>query len=58
MNREWHAEHPMPPRATADERLDWHRAHAAACGCRRPPADIAARLADEAGRRAEGPTDR
>ncbi|WP_210493981.1 hypothetical protein [Patulibacter sp. SYSU D01012] len=44
MNREWHAQHPMPRPATPAQRLDWHREHAAACGCRQPPPDIVALL--------------
>lgn len=47
MNREWHAAHPMPVRATFEQRVAWHREHAAECGCRRPPARIAAILAAE-----------
>ncbi|MDO8187683.1 hypothetical protein Q5424_14175 [Conexibacter sp. JD483] len=47
MNREWHAAHPMPERATFEQRVAWHREHAEACGCRRPPARIAAILAGE-----------
>jgi hypothetical protein len=35
----------MPPRATFEQRLEWHREHALACGCRKPPAAIAAELA-------------
>lgn len=39
-NKDWHAQHRMPEHATAEQRLAWHRAHAAACGCRPPPPDI------------------
>jgi hypothetical protein len=52
MNAAWHAEHPMPRHASLEQRVRWHAEHAAACGCRRPPADIAAILA---GRRAAPP---
>lgn len=34
LNRAWHAAHRMPPRATLDQRVAWHLAHAAACDCR------------------------
>jgi hypothetical protein len=34
INARWHKAHPMPPRATLDERIAWHIAHAKACGCR------------------------
>lgn len=47
MNRDWHEAHPMPKPATFEQRVRWHREHEAACGCRRPPADIAAALAAE-----------
>jgi hypothetical protein len=44
-NAQWHRTHPMPPKATFDERVEWHREHALRCGCRKPPPDIAAVLA-------------
>jgi hypothetical protein len=47
----------MPPQATFAQRVAWHREHARACGCRRPPADIAALLAREA-EQADPPPDR
>ena len=47
MNRDWHAAHPMPEHATFEQRVAWHREHAEACGCRRPPAEIAAILSGE-----------
>jgi hypothetical protein len=34
INARWHEAHPMPRPATLDQRLRWHKAHAAACGCR------------------------
>jgi hypothetical protein len=40
LNREWHEVHRMPPDATLEQRIAWHRAHAAACGCRPAPASI------------------
>lgn len=47
VNAEWHAANPMPPRASFEQRVAWHREHARACACRKPPPDIAARLAEE-----------
>jgi hypothetical protein len=47
LNADWHRAHPMPPKATFEQRVAWHREHARACGCRKPPPDIAARLAAE-----------
>jgi hypothetical protein len=40
INREWHEAHPMPSRATLDQRVEWHRAHAENCGCREMPKSI------------------
>lgn len=37
INREWHAEHRMPERATPDERIAWHLAHSQHCRCRPIP---------------------
>ncbi|MFA4930221.1 MAG: hypothetical protein WC558_17025 [Patulibacter sp.] len=48
MNAEWHRSHPMPESPTPDQRVAWHREHMKACGCRKPPAAIAAVLAAEA----------
>ena len=45
LEKAWHAAHPMPTKATFDQRLDWHREHAKACGCRKMPASIAAEIA-------------
>ncbi|MCG5241858.1 hypothetical protein [Azospirillum doebereinerae] len=40
MNRSWHEAHPMPPKATRQQRVEWHLEHAQACGCRPPPASL------------------
>ncbi|MGX1104416.1 MULTISPECIES: hypothetical protein [Bradyrhizobium] len=42
LNREWHRAHRMPPRATREQRIKWHVAHAAACACRPVPDSIKA----------------
>jgi hypothetical protein len=34
MNAAWHRGHPMPRNPTLDQRIEWHLAHAKACGCR------------------------
>jgi hypothetical protein len=44
INAEWHRAHPMPPRATMDQRVDWHLAHLKACRCRRVPEGIVKEL--------------
>jgi hypothetical protein len=37
MNKEWHAGHTMPEKATEQQRIEWHMDHAKACGCRPVP---------------------
>ena len=34
INATWHQAHPMPKNPTVDQRIEWHLAHANACGCR------------------------
>jgi hypothetical protein len=40
MNKLWHERNRMPGRATLDQRIRWHRAHAKHCACRPMPAGI------------------
>jgi hypothetical protein len=40
LNKEWHRLHRMPPKATRAQRIEWHVAHASACGCRAIPESI------------------
>jgi hypothetical protein len=40
IDREWHEAHPMPERATLEQRIAWHLDHAKHCGCRAMPARI------------------
>jgi hypothetical protein len=35
INAAWHRAHPMPKNPTLDQRIEWHLAHARACGCRK-----------------------
>jgi hypothetical protein len=44
INATWHKRHPMPPRATPEQRLRWHLAHAKTCGCRKPTASMLSEL--------------
>ena len=44
LDREWHQTHRMPKNATLDQRIEWHMAHAANCGCRDMPARIRAEI--------------
>lgn len=45
LNAEWHRSHRMPPKATLEERLEWHVEHQKHCACRDLPAGIEAELA-------------
>jgi len=40
INKEWHRSHRMPLKATREQRVAWHAAHKAACGCRDIPASL------------------
>ena len=40
LNASWHEANRMPARASLDERVEWHLAHAKACACRGLPAGI------------------
>ncbi|HEV2157892.1 hypothetical protein [Bradyrhizobium sp.] len=40
LNKEWHRSHRMPTKATREQRVAWHAAHATACGCREIPLSI------------------
>ena len=42
MHADWHRVHPMPTKATLDQRIAWHIAHAKACGCRQIAGKLAA----------------
>jgi hypothetical protein len=41
INREWHEQNPMPPKATLAQRIRWHVEHAKHCDCRPMPESIA-----------------
>lgn len=43
INAVWHKAHLMPKNATLDQRIEWHIAHAKACGCR----EITGKLRDQ-----------
>jgi hypothetical protein len=34
LNKNWHLQHPMPPKATFEQRVQWHLAHVKHCACR------------------------
>lgn len=37
LNAAWHKTHPIPPRATLEERIHWHLEHSRHCACRPIP---------------------
>ena len=45
INAKWHAEHRMPERATAQQRIAWHREHSEHCACRPIPKGVLALMA-------------
>jgi hypothetical protein len=40
INAEWHSKNKMPEKATLDQRVKWHLAHARHCACRPMPGPI------------------
>ncbi|HUN54913.1 MAG TPA: hypothetical protein VMU29_07140 [Smithella sp.] len=41
MNKEWHSKNKMQPKATLNERIDWHLRHQKNCACREMPKSLA-----------------
>lgn len=37
LNKAWHLEHRMPPKATFEQRVKWHVEHVKHCACRPIP---------------------
>lgn len=54
INAEWHKANRMPKNPTKAERIAWHRAHAAHCGCREMPESIRKLLEEDANERKTG----
>jgi hypothetical protein len=42
MNTVWHGLNKMPPKATLDQRIEWHREHQIHCACREVPKSLVA----------------
>jgi hypothetical protein len=40
MNKLWHAENKMPPKATLELRNRWHKEHQKHCACREIPKSL------------------
>lgn len=49
VNRPWHRANPMARKASVEQRVAWHRAHALACACRRVPEPILKLIAERQG---------
>jgi hypothetical protein len=52
INTVWHEAHKMPPKATLEQRVEWHLEHQRECQCR---TDLPAGIAFELARRAAEP---
>jgi hypothetical protein len=39
MNKLWHEQNKMPPKATLEQRIQWHTEHQRHCACREAPKD-------------------
>jgi hypothetical protein len=48
-NKAWHEQNRMPKNPTMQQRIEWHLAHAKACGCREIPQSIQQALAGKQG---------
>jgi hypothetical protein len=40
MNKLWHTQNKMPPKATLEQRIQWHREHQLHCACREVPKSL------------------
>lgn len=54
MNADWHRAHPMPPRATEQQRVEWHLEHTELCACREVPPGLREKVEVLRRARAEG----
>ena len=44
MNKLWHAENKMPPKATPEQRIQWHKEHQKHCACREVSKSLLSRI--------------
>ncbi len=44
MNKEWHKANKLPQKASLEDRIRWHVAHAGNCGCRPVPKSLLAEI--------------
>jgi hypothetical protein len=42
MNKLWHDRNKMPPKATLEQRIEWHCKHQIHCACREVPKNLVA----------------
>jgi hypothetical protein len=47
LNRDWHRSHPMPPKATLEQRYAWHLDHERHCACRPMPEKLRRQMEPE-----------
>jgi hypothetical protein len=40
MNKPWHDKNKMPPKATLEQRINWHKEHQEHCACREAPKSL------------------
>jgi hypothetical protein len=40
MNKLWHEQNKMPPKATLEQRIQWHKEHRSHCACRQAPKSL------------------
>lgn len=40
MNKQWHKDNKMPPKATLEQRIQWHRERQIRCACREVPKSL------------------
>ncbi len=44
INKDWHEKNRMLKNPTLEQRMEWHVAHAANCGCRQPSEKLQAEI--------------
>jgi hypothetical protein len=44
LHADWHKAHPMPAKATLEQRIQWHLEHHKKCGCRDIPEKLKAEM--------------
>lgn len=49
INREWHEANKMPPKATDEQRIAWHKEHIQHCSCAPIPKGVLALMGKKQG---------